>query len=89
METPVPSSPLSRNVTEVGELAPRSIPTFEECWTGSEKCTHEVTHQSHTMQVPYRRVHLSNGAHLDLADTSGPQGYDPRNGIPPLRQDWI
>jgi phosphomethylpyrimidine synthase len=85
----VPSSPLSRNVTEAGELSPRSIPTFEECWTGSEKCSKEVTHQGHTLQVPFRRVHLSNGEHLDLADTSGPQGHDPRVGIPAVRQAWI
>ena len=26
---------------------------------------------------------------IDLYDTSGPQGYDPRDGLPPLRKDWI
>jgi hypothetical protein len=26
-----------------------------------------------TLQVPFRRVHLTNGNHFDLYDTSGPQ----------------
>jgi len=32
---------------------------------------------------------LSNGEHFDLYDTSGPQGHDPRQGLPKLRQAWI
>lgn len=40
-------------------------------------------------QVPFRRVQLTNGKHLDLYDTSGPQGFHPRQGLPKLRQPWI
>src|SRR5215213_244935 len=40
--------------------------------------------------VPFRRVYLSNGAHLDLYDTSGPYtdagaAIDPTTGLPPRR----
>jgi phosphomethylpyrimidine synthase len=42
------------------------------------------------LKVPFRRVTLTGGSGiLDIYDTSGPQGYDPRQGLPPLRQSWI
>lgn len=43
-------------------------------------------------QVPLRRVTLSEGApepHIDLYDTSGPQGYNPAIGLPKSREAWI
>lgn len=40
-------------------------------------------------QVPFRRVQLTNGDTFDLYDTSGPQGVDPRQGLPKLRKDWV
>ncbi|MGW5187653.1 phosphomethylpyrimidine synthase ThiC [Kribbella sp. NPDC004138] len=44
--------------------------------------------------VPARRVHLTNGEHFDLYDTSGPYtdasaGIDVQAGLPALRRDWI
>jgi phosphomethylpyrimidine synthase len=43
-----------------------------------------------TLRVPRRRVALENGASsIDLYDTSGPQGYDVRGGLPKLRAEWI
>ncbi|TDU88985.1 phosphomethylpyrimidine synthase [Kribbella voronezhensis] len=44
--------------------------------------------------VPARRVHLTNGEHFDLYDTSGPYTdakaqIDVQAGLPPLRSDWI
>jgi phosphomethylpyrimidine synthase len=44
--------------------------------------------------VPARRVHLTNGEHFDLYDTSGPYTdaaarIDVQAGLPPLRRDWI
>ncbi|MFF0338226.1 phosphomethylpyrimidine synthase ThiC [Kribbella sp. NPDC004875] len=44
--------------------------------------------------VPARRVHLTNGEHFDLYDTSGPYtdpsaGIDVQAGLPALRQEWI
>ncbi|MFI6478839.1 phosphomethylpyrimidine synthase ThiC [Nonomuraea sp. NPDC050663] len=43
----------------------------------------------HIDGVPMRRVSLSDGSHLDLYDTSGPQGHDIRSGLPRLREEWI
>ena len=42
-------------------------------------------------QVPFRRIHLQDKAdgHLDVYDTSGPQGIDPRDGLPKLRAGWV
>jgi len=44
--------------------------------------------------VPARRVHLTNGEHFDLYDTSGPYtdasaGIDVQAGLPALRREWI
>jgi phosphomethylpyrimidine synthase len=44
--------------------------------------------------VPARRVHLTNGEHFDLYDTSGPYTdasaqIDVQSGLPALRRDWI
>jgi phosphomethylpyrimidine synthase len=41
------------------------------------------------VQVPFRRVSLTNGSTFDLYDTSGPQGIDPREGLPKLRASWV
>jgi phosphomethylpyrimidine synthase len=44
--------------------------------------------------VPGRRVHLTNGEHFDLYDTSGPYTdasaqIDVQAGLPALRRDWV
>ncbi|MEU4603607.1 phosphomethylpyrimidine synthase ThiC [Kribbella sp. NPDC023972] len=46
------------------------------------------------LRVPARRVHLTNGEHFDLYDTSGPYTdaparIDVQAGLPTLRRDWI
>ena len=67
-------------------------PLFEECFPNSTKISTNVYHDEsgHKLQIPARRVHLSDGEpSLDLYDTSGPQGIDPRQGLPKLRKDWI
>jgi phosphomethylpyrimidine synthase len=41
-------------------------------------------------KVPMREIALSGGEPpLQVYDTSGPQGHDVREGLPPLRRDWI
>ncbi|HQR40273.1 MAG TPA: phosphomethylpyrimidine synthase ThiC [Blastocatellia bacterium] len=41
-------------------------------------------------KIPQREVQLSNGEPpMRLYDTSGPQGYDVRDGLPKLRLPWI
>ncbi|KAA2262418.1 phosphomethylpyrimidine synthase ThiC [Solihabitans fulvus] len=46
------------------------------------------------VRVPFRRVELTNGEHVDLYDTSGPYTdesatIDVHSGLPALREDWI
>jgi phosphomethylpyrimidine synthase len=42
------------------------------------------------VRVPFREVTLSGGEPpFQVYDTSGPPGYDVRQGLPPLRQAWI
>ncbi len=57
---------------------------------GSSKVYREVDR----LRVPFRRIGLSNGEHLDVYDTSGPYtddavDIDVQAGLPPLRQPWI
>ncbi|GIX06510.1 MAG: phosphomethylpyrimidine synthase [Candidatus Poribacteria bacterium] len=41
-------------------------------------------------RIPVRRVYLSNGEPpVDLYDTSGPMDHDIRQGLPPIRREWI
>ncbi|HVE96257.1 MAG TPA: phosphomethylpyrimidine synthase ThiC [Pseudonocardiaceae bacterium] len=59
--------------------------------TGSRKVYREA---GDGLQVPLRRVDLTNGAHFDLYDTSGPYTdpevtLDLHNGLPRLRAPWI
>jgi phosphomethylpyrimidine synthase len=56
--------------------------------TGSTKVYREINHDGATMRVPFRRVNLTNGEHLDLHDTSGPYTDDAAvidltSGLPP------
>jgi len=55
----------------------------------SHKAYVEVHHGERSLAVPRRRVHLSNGEHVDLYDTSGPASRDPALGLPRLRSRWI
>ncbi|MFD6164340.1 phosphomethylpyrimidine synthase ThiC [Oerskovia sp. NPDC060287] len=62
---------------------------------GSVKVHHPVPGAEH-LRVPERRVHLSNGEHLDLYDTSGPYtssddpaAFDLAGGLPALRASWL
>ncbi|MDX2122821.1 MAG: phosphomethylpyrimidine synthase ThiC, partial [Gemmatimonadota bacterium] len=45
---------------------------------------------SRDIRVPVREIRLSGGApSLSVYDTSGPQGYDVRQGLPDVRGEWI
>src|SRR5436190_20640839 len=44
----------------------------------------------HGIRVPMREIALSGGeSPLRLYDTSGPEGYDVRVGLPALREAWV
>jgi phosphomethylpyrimidine synthase len=66
--------------------APRPL---DQSFPSSHKIWVDVDHEGETLRVPARRIHLTNGETLDVYDTSGPQGIDPREGLPKLRADWI
>ena len=77
------------NPTSSGLQTPRLLPPLEEHFPCSEKRFREVRHGETRLSVPFRRVSLSNGEHLDLYDTTGPQGVDPRVGLAKLRGAWV
>ncbi|MBB5956589.1 phosphomethylpyrimidine synthase [Saccharothrix tamanrassetensis] len=59
--------------------------------SGSHKVYREV---ADGVRVPFRRVELTNGEHVDLYDTSGPYTdtdatIDVHSGLPALRADWV
>ncbi|GAA3893465.1 phosphomethylpyrimidine synthase ThiC [Saccharothrix violaceirubra] len=59
--------------------------------SGSRKVYREV---GDGVRVPFRRVDLTNGEHVDLYDTSGPYTdsavtIDVHSGLPRSRADWI
>ncbi|PSL50647.1 phosphomethylpyrimidine synthase [Saccharothrix carnea] len=59
--------------------------------SGSRKVYREV---AEGVRVPFRRVGLTNGDHVDLYDTSGPYTddnatIDVHSGLPKLRADWV
>ena len=59
------------------------IPPLTDHFPGSTKTVRG------DLQVPEREIALTNGTHLSVYDTTGPQGCDPEQGLPPRRQAWI
>ena len=66
---------------------------YNEAFPQSTKEYSTVIHEAtgHELKVPFRRVHLEDLEEpiLDLYDTSGPQGHDPKDGLPKMRKEWI
>ena len=68
--------------------------TFADAYPNSKKIYDETTVDTPygrvQLRVPLREVSLSGGeAPVRLYDTSGPQGHEPRLGLPKLRDAWI
>jgi len=68
--------------------------TFAEAFPNSTKVFDETFVDTPNgrvqLRVPVREVTLSGGEpSVRLYDTSGPQGHDPRQGLPKLRASWI
>src|SRR5262245_46361277 len=62
----------------------RGLPSLAETHPNSRKVA------VGTLRVPMREVLLEGGkSSLRLYDTTGPQGIDPREGLPKLRAPWI
>lgn len=70
----------------------RSVP-YNEAFPSSTKEYKQVVHEAtgHVLNIPFRRIHLEDPdqPYLDVYDTSGPQGFTPKQGLPKLRQEWI
>jgi len=68
----------------------RETRPIESSFPRSHKAFHQVRHGDWDLSVPVRRIHLTEDkGHLDVYDTTGPQGYAPTEGLPKLRRDWI
>jgi phosphomethylpyrimidine synthase len=70
------SSPATSVVGDYGDAFPNSAKVYVE--------------GPHGIRVPMREIALSGGeAPLRVYDTSGPQGFDVRDGLPSVRGEWI
>ena len=68
-------------------MATREHTSFTEAFPNSTKVYLEGPRG---VRVPVREIALSGGeAPLQVYDPSGPQGFDVRQGLPPLRRPWI
>src|SRR5687768_12546719 len=68
--------------------------TFADAYPNSKKIYDETTVDTPygrvELRVPLREVTLGGGEpSVRLYDTSGPQGFDPHQGLPKLREAWI
>ncbi|TQC46812.1 phosphomethylpyrimidine synthase ThiC [Rhodococcus sp. WS4] len=73
----------------------KTVSTATSVTTGPiEGSTKQYLASGDDVRVPVRRVHLTNGEHLDVYDTSGPYtdsdaAIDLEAGLPHLRAPWI
>ena len=61
-----------------------SLPPLAQSFPNSQK-----TSSADELLVPARKIDLTNGEHVNVYDTTGPQGHDPEAGLPRRRQPWI
>ena len=67
-------------------LPPLQSSDFTSAFPNSRK----VYVEDRGVRVPFREISLGGGeAPLRVYDTSGPHGFDVREGLPPHRRDWI
>jgi phosphomethylpyrimidine synthase len=62
---------------------PSPLPPLEEHLPASRKIS------VGDLQVPQRQIRLTTGETIDVYATTGPQGLDPRQGLPARRAPWI
>ena len=68
----------------------RSAPTIGDYGEAFPNSTKVYVDGPHGIRVPMREIALSGGEPpLRVYDTSGPLRFDARDGLPPLRRDWI
>ncbi len=82
----MPTPPLTQT-PHAPRQAPAAPPVAEAAFPRSRKAHLPGPHGS---GVPVREILLSGGEPpLQVYDTSGPQGYDVRQGLPDLRGPWL
>ena len=62
---------------------------FTDAYPSSRKVYVDGGAPGREVRVPMREIGLSTGEALRVYDTSGPQGGDVRQGLPPLREPWV
>ena len=78
-----PNKPQSLNVAGDDVTPLRPIPPLEQSFPSSAKIT------IGELDVPMRRIDLEgDNPSIVVYDTTGPQGLDPRQGLPKRRQPW-
>jgi phosphomethylpyrimidine synthase len=84
-DTPNKSDTPARLPLASDDVTPmREIPPLEQSFPSSAKITISE------LDVPMRRIDLEGGEPpLVVYDTTGPQGHDPRAGLPKRRAAWI
>jgi phosphomethylpyrimidine synthase len=73
-------------------MTPRTSPQPLQAadFTSAFPSSHKVFVEGRGVRVPMREITLSGGEPpLRVYDTSGPQGFDVRDGLPLLRREWI
>ena len=82
--TPAPARPGSLPLAAPEVTPVRAIAPLVDSFPNSAKVTEGE------LEVPFRRIAQSGGnADIVVYDTTGPQGIDPRQGLPPRRAAWI
>ena len=66
-------------------FSPLQTSDFTSAFPNSRK----VYVEERGVRVPMREIGLTSGESLRVYDTSGPQGHDPRAGLPRLREPWV
>ncbi|MBM4342832.1 MAG: phosphomethylpyrimidine synthase ThiC [Deltaproteobacteria bacterium] len=83
-DLPVSSTRLaSQGLATDAAAKPDPLPSLASCFPASTKAA------VGDLQVPVRRIALSDGASCDVYDTTGPQDCDPRIGLPKRRAGWM
>src|SRR5215208_6428842 len=82
-----PARPAGKRPRKTGRPADRPTGDYGEAFPNSTKVYVEG---KQGIRIPMREISLSGGEPpLRVYDTSGPQGYDVTDGLPPLREAWI
>ena len=83
-ESPKPTRSASLKFAGDDVTPLRPIPALEHSFPSSSKVS------VGELGVPMRRIEVSgDNPPVDVYDTTGPQGIDPRQGLPKRRADWI